>query len=162
MKTILFICTGNIFRSMTAEYALKAILEERPELNYSVSSAGVEAMPQMMAAYIKDQLVQRGIDPSGHRQRKLTAEILAETDLAVAMGFDHRAYVRETFKQDIPLFNQVCFGREEPILDTWESVSDWRTNPLASQSYALQVVDYIFEAMPVFIENVERFLVGRT
>jgi protein-tyrosine phosphatase len=162
MKSILFICTGNIFRSMTAEYVLKAALEERPELTYRVSSAGVEARPQMMAAFIKDQLLKRGIDPAGHRQRKLTAEILAEANLAVAMGFDHRAYVRETFKQDVPLFNQVCFGREQPILDTWEAVPDWQTNPLASQTYALQVVDYICEAMPAFIENIERFLVGQT
>ena len=29
MPSILFVCTGNIFRSMTAEYALKARLDSR-------------------------------------------------------------------------------------------------------------------------------------
>jgi protein-tyrosine-phosphatase len=28
MRRVLFVCTGNIFRSLTAEYALRAVLPE--------------------------------------------------------------------------------------------------------------------------------------
>jgi protein-tyrosine phosphatase len=71
MKSILFVCTGNIFRSMTAEYALKAALGSQPA--YLVSSAGTEAMPQEMSSYLRQRLLERDLDPTGHRQRRVTA-----------------------------------------------------------------------------------------
>jgi len=43
LKSILFICSGNIFRSMVAEYALKSLLG--PSSPYIVGSAGIEAFP---------------------------------------------------------------------------------------------------------------------
>jgi protein-tyrosine phosphatase len=46
MPSILFVCTGNIFRSMIAEYALKAMLDPRSLIR--VSSAGTVALPQAM------------------------------------------------------------------------------------------------------------------
>jgi protein-tyrosine phosphatase len=46
MPSILFVCTGDIFRSMIGEYALKAILDPRSPIR--VSSAGTVALPQAM------------------------------------------------------------------------------------------------------------------
>jgi protein-tyrosine-phosphatase len=46
MPSILFVCTGNIFRRKTAEYALKARLDPRSPI--PVSSAGTVAIPQQM------------------------------------------------------------------------------------------------------------------
>ena len=83
MSTVLFICTGNIFRSMTAEYALKAALEsDTPHL---VRSAGIEADPFPMYELVRERLIELGADLSDHQQTKLTDEILDEADLAVAM-----------------------------------------------------------------------------
>ena len=44
LQSVLFVCTGNIFRSVTAEYALKARLD--PGTSCVVSSAGIDAKPQ--------------------------------------------------------------------------------------------------------------------
>jgi len=48
LQSVLFVCTANIFRSVTAEYALK----NRLGANRScvVSSAGIDAKPQSMHA----------------------------------------------------------------------------------------------------------------
>src|SRR5262245_39534833 len=81
IKSILFICTGNIFRSMTAEYALIAALG--PEAPYRVSSAGTEAKFQVMSPHVRKRLALHGLDPAAHRQRRLTAEILVEADVVV-------------------------------------------------------------------------------
>lgn len=156
MKSILFVCTGNIFRSMTAEYALKAALAAEPA--YAVSSAGTQAQPQEMAPYVRARLSQRGIDPAQHRQRRVTVEMLNEADLVVTMGMDHRAYLNEQFGRATWLFNQVCFGKEEPVLDIGEALPNWPPDLAAQAAYGISVVDYICEAMPHFIENVERFL----
>jgi protein-tyrosine phosphatase len=155
-KTILFICTGNIFRSMTAEYALRAALGGNPR--YAVGSAGTEALPQVMASEVRERLLRRGIDPGSHRQRKLSAELLAAAHLPVAMGLDHREYVKQHFGKDLVLFNQVCFGREEGLLDTWEAVPDFERNAQARRDYIAWVVDYLCSAMPEFIANMDRHL----
>lgn len=156
MKSILFVCTGNIFRSMTAEYALKAALGPQPA--YLVGSAGTEAVPQEMSPYLRERLLGRNLDPSGHRQRRLTAQMLHEADLVVTMGLNHRNYLQERFNRAACLFNQICFGLETPVLDVGEALpNEWR-NPAAQQAYIYEVVDYLCDSMPYFIKNVGRFL----
>jgi protein-tyrosine-phosphatase len=141
---------------MSAEYALKALLVT--ETGYRVGSAGTQAEPQVMAPFVLARLQALGLDPSGHRQRKVEAALLAETDLVVAMGFDHRDHLRTHFNREPWLFNQICFGKEEPVLDIWEVVPNWRTDKEALQSYAVSVVDYIHQAMPYFVKNMGSYL----
>jgi Protein-tyrosine-phosphatase len=40
LQSVLFVCTGNIFRSVTAEYALKARLGL--DTSHVISSAGID------------------------------------------------------------------------------------------------------------------------
>lgn len=141
---------------MTAEYALKAALGHNPR--YAVGSAGIEALPQAIAPEVRERLLRRGIDPTGHRQRQLSAELLDTAHLPVAMGLDHREYVQRHFGRQIALFNQVCFDREEALLDTWEAVPDFDRNPQARRDYIAWVVDYLCASMPEFIANMERFM----
>jgi len=144
---------------MTAEYALKAALGRNPR--YVVASAGTEALPQAIAPELRERLLRRGIDPSAHHQRKLTAELLAAADLPVVMGLDHREYVKQHFGRDLILFNQVCFGREEALLDTWEAVPDFERNAQARRDYIAWVVDYLCSAMPEFIANMGQYMERR-
>jgi protein-tyrosine-phosphatase len=139
---------------MTAEYALKAALG--PDPRYVVGSAGIEAIPQAMAPEVRERLLQRGILADGHHQRKLTGELLATAHLPVAMGLDHREYVERHFGRRLVLFNQVCFDREEALLDTWEAVPDFERNPQGRRDYIAWVVDYLCSSMPEFIANMER------
>ena len=69
MATILFVCTGNIFRSLTAEYALRAQLP--PSQPHRVRSAGIEAHPEPVAATVRDRLLARGVDCRGHLHEAL-------------------------------------------------------------------------------------------
>ena len=155
MKTVLFICTGNIFRSMIAEHALKAQMCSDDE--FVAASAGTRANSMVMYEAVRERLVALGIDPTGHAQRQLTQELLDDASLPVAMSLDHQAFVRDQFDQEIPLFNRVCFGRDEPVLDLGESLTDWKDDPAAADAYVLQMVDTIWEAMPDFRENMAGF-----
>ena len=53
-QSILFVCTGNIFRSVTAEYALKSRLGAGTSC--VVSSAGIDAKPQSVHAWVLTRL----------------------------------------------------------------------------------------------------------
>jgi protein-tyrosine-phosphatase len=156
MPSILFVCTGNIFRSMTAEYALKARLDSRSPIR--VSSAGTVAIPQQMHPDVRAYLVQRGVDPSPHQQRRVSAELLRASDLVIAMSTDHQAFLLDTFQVRAPLFNDVCHGRSEPLLDIWEAIPTWETNLDAARHYALHVMDYIWTSMPGLLQNLGTYL----
>jgi protein-tyrosine phosphatase len=155
MKSVLFVCTGNVFRSVTAEYALRTRMG--PDVRLLVGSAGIEARPQPLHPMIVEYLRAKGADPSAHVQRKLTRELLEGADLAVAMGFDHRDFIRQHFGLEVPLFNQVCFEKEEPVLDVHEAIPDWQSNMVEARAYVQSVVDHIWEAAPVLLARLPSY-----
>jgi protein-tyrosine phosphatase len=156
MPSILFVCTGNIFRSMTAEYALKARLDARSPIR--VSSAGTVAIPQAVHPDVRAYIVQRGIDPSLHQQRKVSAELLHTSDLIIAMSTDHQAFLLDTFQYRAPLFNEVCHGCSEPLLDIWEAVPTWETDLDTARHYAFQVMEHIWASIPCLLQNLGPYL----
>ena len=139
---------------MTAEYAFRAQNSDR---SWQSASAGTEANAQIMYPPVKSRLIALGIDPSAHVQRRATPVMIDETALPVAMGIDHQAFLREQFDRDVPLFNKVAFGTEEPIKDIWEIVPDWEHKEESRRQYAVYVVDTIWQAIPAFISRMDDF-----
>lgn len=99
---ILTVCTGNICRSPQAEQLLRARFAaahaaagpdapwELPE----VSSAGTRALVgEPMTEQAAKLSFKNGGDPIGHAGRLLTAALVEEADLILAMSREHRAYV---------------------------------------------------------------------
>jgi protein-tyrosine-phosphatase len=103
-------------------------------------------------------IVQRGIDPSLHQQRKVSAELLHTSDLVIAMRTDHQAFLFETFEYRAPLFHEVCHGRSEPLLDIWEAIPTWETDLNAARTHAFQVMAYIWASIPCLLQNLRRYL----
>jgi protein-tyrosine phosphatase len=156
MPSILFVCTGNIFRSLTAEYALRTMRDPRSPIR--VSSAGTVAIPQAMHPDVRAYLVQRGIDPSQHHQRRVSAELLHATDLVIAMSTDHQAFLADTFQYRAPLFHEVCHGRVKPLLDIWEAIPAWESDRDAARRYAFQVMECIWASIPCLLQNLGTYL----
>lgn len=155
-KSILFVCTGNIFRSMVAEYAVRA--QFGSESQYLVESAGIEAKPQTIHPVIRARLIQKGADPSAHVQRTLTQEVIERIDLIIAMGQDHREFIQRRFGRTVPLFNEVSFGRETPILDLHEALPNWEHDLGRAREYVESVVDHIWDATPALVARLPHFL----
>ena len=107
---------------------------------------------------IRAYIVQRGIDPSQHQQRKVSAELLRATDLVIAMSTDHQSFLFDTFQYHAPLFNDVCHGRSEPLLDVWEAIPTWETDPDGARRYMFQVMEYIWASMPGLLQNLGTYL----
>ena len=148
-RSVLFVCTGNIFRSVTAEYALKARLGVGT--SYVVSSAGIDARAQSMHEWVLARLREKGADPTCHVQRQLTEELIEAADIVVAMGRNHQAFIRKEYGHDVPLFNQICLGRDQPVLDLHEAIPDWETDPERARAYVCSVIDSIWAAAPAFL-----------
>jgi protein-tyrosine phosphatase len=156
MSSILFVCTGNIFRSLVAEHALKAYLGK--DSRYLVGSSGIDARSQTIHSFVRELLLAKGADVTGHVQRRLTQTLLDETILPVAMSLDHREAIRQQFGREVRLFNEVSYGRESAILDLHEALPDWKKSPEAAKAYVTDIVEYIWAAIPSLVERLPRYI----
>ena len=88
MKTILFICTGNVCRSPMAEGMFRQAVDGRGD--FHVLSAGIGAVdgqpptPHSVAA-----MRELGVDISGQRSRALTSSLVQEADFIFGMTRSH-------------------------------------------------------------------------
>jgi glycine hydroxymethyltransferase len=88
VKTILFICTGNVCRSPMAEGIFRHAAQRHGD--FRVLSAGLGATEgQPPSAYAIQAVNELGIDISNQRSRLLTQELVDEADFIFGMTHSH-------------------------------------------------------------------------
>ena len=88
MKTILFVCTGNVCRSPMAEGLFRHAVQGRGD--YEVISAGVGALDgQAPSGYAVQALQELGIDISKQRSCSLTGDVVERADYIFGMTHGH-------------------------------------------------------------------------
>src|ERR1051325_3376508 len=93
MKTILFVCTGNVCRSP---------MPQKGRSDLQVMSAGVGAIEgQPPSAYAVHALRELGIDISQQRSRMLTAELVNQADYIFGMTHGHVDAVNLLYPQAV-------------------------------------------------------------
>jgi protein-tyrosine-phosphatase len=93
---ILFVCSGNTCRSPLAEALAKRIAADRGIKDVKISSAGTNAWENGTAT---DEALlvgmERSVDLTGHRARRLTPEIVSDADLIFVMTPSHLDQVHQ-------------------------------------------------------------------
>ena len=94
MKKILFVCTGNICRSVIAEHLFKKILKDKKIVDIEVGSAGIDGNPEYrIYGILAELMTEKGIDYSKHISTKITDKHLADCDLIIVMEQLHQKYI---------------------------------------------------------------------
>lgn len=156
---ILFVCSGNVFRSLSAQLAVAQALPADSAL--SVSSAGTHGGPHKhIRRDVKDRLEIWNADHTNHTSRLLTRDIVESADLIVAMGTNHRDFIRENFGRDSVLFMEVCCGISEGLPDVDEVVPDYKNNRPAATAHINKIIDLIFDRRHDFAARLPSFLPG--
>jgi protein-tyrosine phosphatase len=156
IQRALFVCTGNIFRSLTAHRALAGLLADRPDI--AIASAGTVDYPHVVWPYVGGYLRKKGFDVSDHRRRTLTQAIVDESDLVVAMSTDHQACIRERFGREAPLFLEVCGHGSEWLPDIHEVVQDWERNQAGTEAHIRATIDRIVELASRMAVNIDALM----
>ena len=87
----MFVCTGNSCRSAMAEAILRKRLDELGKKGIEVRSAGVRALSGLPPSYETIEVMkEEGVDVSGFRTKKITAEMIKKSDLILTMEEAHK------------------------------------------------------------------------
>ena len=149
---ILYVCTWNIFRSMSAEYLTKKYIDDHTISDLFVSSAGTVATVDKPFPMTVERLEFYGCNPSNHVQRKITQEILAAQDIIICMAEHHRESVNALWFEAV-LFNEIAYNTTENVLDDGEYMQiHWPYLDL--EEYVPTIVDYIHDAIPSIINSI--------
>lgn len=155
VQRVLFVCTGNIFRSLTAEYALREALRGTGT-DLIVASAGTEDFAHVVKPVVRDYLSTKGFDVRPHQRRTVTKQMLKEPGLVIAMSTEHVAALREQFNYtNAPLFAAACGLADEPLPDVEEAVADHATNRDAVDAHVRLIIDRIIELTPLLAARLE-------
>ena len=139
---IMFVCLGNICRSPMLEALLRLELELQGFANFTVSSAGTmtddDMIPTEEAITAMNEI---GCDISEHTSRRITREIVENTDLFVALTTEHGVALAFYHGAD-----------PKKILVPGAGIPDPFGGPL---SVYRQCRDLLLETLPQLIEDIK-------
>jgi protein-tyrosine-phosphatase len=158
-KSILFVCTGNIFRSVSAEECFKKYLSDNDLPEWKVGSAGITADKDDVDPQTIETLAEFGIEASHHQQRKLSREMLEEYYVVVGMAENHISFMKSELEYEhAVLFNDLAVNEETSVLDIQDEVPDYQNNRPAMEKKIERTVRDIHEKTPQVYKNaLERF-----
>ena len=155
---VLFVCTGNICRSPTAERLAIAMAESLEINNFVASSAGTHALVgHPIHSNAIPVLEGLGGSAENFRARQLTPRIALSADLILTMTRRHRDAVLERAPQR--LHQTFTIAEAARIISDAGAVAVANLSPLRSQiaaSEALDVLDPIGQGTEVFVEIGQR------
>ena len=157
-KSILFVCTGNVFRSIVAEQCFKKYLADNDINGWEVGSAGIAADAASIDPKTLEALREFGIERFEHHQRRLTREMLERYDIVVGMAENHIEFMKSEFGYRYAiLFNELASEEKVSILN----VDDIPNQPVPRkvvEEFIERTVRHIHEKTPALFKNAsERF-----
>lgn len=111
----LYVCTGNVFRSLSAERFARAYAT--PNI-WEFQSAGLRGRSdkQVHPETIRS-LKGFGINPDDHVSKPLTPELIRWADIVIAMDQTHQYDIIKQYKRRAPLYDDICGEPSLGILD---------------------------------------------
>ena len=149
---IIFICSGNTFRSFTGEIIARKYVKDHNIEKFEVSSAGTKANLSLKP-YPKtiERLKEKGIDDLNYNHEQVTKEILEDKDVIICFSKRHQNYVKE-LGFDSVLFNELAYNKKEDLMDDGE-YEEIHGKDYDLNEYIDMIVDYIDDAMPIIFKN---------
>ena len=149
---VIFVCTQNVFRSLSAHRLMEKYLKEKNLQGYEIDSAGTLAY-DWESPYQKtlDLLKEKGIIVKNHKNKKITKEMCNENNFIICMTRDHRDYITKNFNTKSFLFNEIAIGKMTDLEDDNEA-----NFSCSLEKFIEKTVNYIDDNIPNLVENLEK------
>lgn len=156
MKKVLFVCSGNVFRSLSAEYLLKQYLKDNKISGWKISSAGTQKNTDQIDPLILSTLEDLGVQDINHHRRVVNKAIIDENDYIIAMADYHQALLEKDYQTSSKLFNEVATGEATSIWDINDQVEDYEHHRDQVEEYIESTIKDLHKKMPRFFEHLSR------
>ena len=143
VKSILFVCTGNSCRSIMAEGLLKQYLKAFGRDDIEVRSAGVGAVDGLPPTNGTIEVMNRkDVDVSNYRSKKLTNDLIKNSDLILVMEYSHKdEVIRRMPEARSKTYLLKEFGLDEKVVrPDGFSVPDPIGRPIKDYEYSLDTI----------------------
>ena len=131
MKTIVFVCHGNICRSVAAEYIAKKYAKEHNiEVNIFSRATSLEEIGNDIYPPMKRELLRRGVPFSHHFAERITQRDYELVDYLFYMDYNNKRYLShliDDYKgivEPITLFEDFDEIEDPWYTDRYEKVCD--------------------------------------
>jgi protein-tyrosine phosphatase len=146
---ILFLCTDNYTRSVTAEMCLRHYINHNNIKDIEVASAGVRADSDISkySSIHFERMKELEIDTSTFTRIQFQKEFFDTYDVIVGMGIEHKQYLFEQYGEKVYSFNEIYKNEDSSVVVP---------PPDEEGKYLLDIrkmVDDLLQAMPDFVEN---------
>ncbi len=159
MPSILFVCTGNQYRSPIAAAYLSRLLQERGLGVWQVDSAGTWAVPQRTiyadAAHAASKM---GIDVDGHVTRQVDTAMVSEYDLILVMEKGHK----EALNIEFPAARGRVFLLSEMLDGVLFDIPDPVSSTDGTEVILRDMCDVIRHGLPRIMELAAAHAEGRS
>ena len=145
IRSVLFLCHGNAYRSPYAAAAFERALAARSSsTSIEVASAGFIAPGREAPAQALSLARARGIDLSSHRSTLVTAQAVGAADLVAVMSEDQARGVRSRYGQRVML---LILGDLDPLSIESRTITD----PLGHDA---QLVEEVYSRIDRCVEQI--------
>ena len=121
MKRILFICSGNMYRSAGAEFILRKKLSDSGIGDWEIDSAGTLELSRIPRPEDFGRILAEHGYEFGGRTKYVYAADAASADLILVMEPQHQYVLRSIVPEEewkkIRLFMEFCFGSRAVLTD---------------------------------------------
>ena len=154
-KTILYVCSGNVFRSVFAEGYTKHLLAKYGVDNIEVKSCGIIAeeyfkIPKCMYKFFELYEIKEK-DLSTHRPTKINKELLDTSDIILVMDRTQIEFIKENFAE---YFSKTFLLKEYAGFFSNPEIYDPLGQP---ESVYLKTVEEIKLCIEIIIKNFVKY-----
>jgi protein-tyrosine phosphatase len=129
MAVVLFICTGNLCRSPSAEWFLARRIGEVGPSDVRVESAGTRGTTSKVPPELQQEGATYGLDLSVHVPRRIDADTVARADMIIGMAREHLREIvladPSSFTRSFTLREFVRRAREFGQRNAGQPVNEW-------------------------------------
>ncbi len=149
---VLYVCTQNVFRSMSADYLSKKHLKENNIKGYDLDSCGTIAYSwESPYEHTLKMLKSKGIDARAHKNKQINQKLVDESRFVICMTNDHKEYIIKNFNVTPYLFNELAFGAMTDLEDDNEASFN-----CSLTQFIEKTINHIDKHIPKIFESLEK------